>query len=221
MSPERTEGQGRRRGEAWNIPCLLLPQVLACAVTSASPTLCPDNTDSFFRSHPAVTSSGRLSDGSPDQVSPSLEAGPSSRGSPCHQPGAGPWSLAQQRDRKKKEKGVRIRQGVWPQKSGGDQGGIPGGSSITPGLEEPAKAKAQRWEGRAGTGLRRAVWWGSPQNEGLVKRALDICVTQITVTAWVSVSPLLNEGRGLVGSPIREHHGCCAVTCLDMWLEPH
>lgn len=45
-------------------------------------------------------------------------------------------------DGKKKEKEVRIRQGIGPRKSGGDQGGLPGGSGKTPGLEGPAKAKA-------------------------------------------------------------------------------
>lgn len=146
-----------------------------CAVPPP-PTLCPANTDSFFRSHPAVTSSGRPSDGSSDWIPASLEPCPSSRVSPCHQHGAGPWSLAQRADGKKKEKGVRIRQGVRPWKSGGDQGGLPRGSGITPGLEGPAKERPRgKKEGRRRTQEGSLV--GSPPNRGLVKRALGSSVT--------------------------------------------
>lgn len=72
---------------------------------------------------------------------------------------------------------------VWPRKSRGDPGGLPGSNSITLGLEGPPKAKTQRWEGRAGTGLRRAAWWGSPQKKGLVERAEGICMTLSQLTS--------------------------------------
>lgn len=60
-----------------------------------------------------------------------------------------------------------MRQGAWPRKSAGIKEGLLGEVAQPLDLEN-SKAKAKRWEGRAGTGTPGAVWWGSPPNQCFV-----------------------------------------------------
>lgn len=78
---------------------------------------------------------------------------------------AGPLSSAAGR-RKQREAGGGRERG--PGRAA-DQGGPPGGGGLTPGLGEPAQAKARGWGGGAGTGMQEGSVAGLPWNQCFVE----------------------------------------------------